>query len=356
MSIRVVDAGKVPALRSQAVYHGLAKSLTRNTPDTIILVTPQEPYVCIGFHQEVDKEVDVDYCKKMNLPVVRREVGGGAVYLDEHQLFTQWVFQPDRLPWRIERRFELFARPLVETYKHFGIEAYYRPINDIQVAGRKIGGTGAAAIGNAEVMVGSFLFDFNFEVMAKVFKVPNEKFRDKVFHSLKEYMTTMKRELQQDPDPEEVKNVYLQQCEKLFGEKILVDEFTEAELDAITKYDEKFTSEEWLYQKGGLKRAGIKIHTDVWVYENNYKAQGGLIRVTLRLRENLIDDLSLSGDFTFHPHAMLKNFEKTLIGLEANSRLLEEKVKTFYQKYQIQTPGIEPRDWVQSIMQCKENS
>ena len=194
MSIRLVDAGTVPYLRSQTVYHGVAKARTERTPNTIILVIPEEAYVCIGLHQELDKEVDLAFCKANNIPIVRREVGGGAVYLDEGQVFTQWIFRPDRLPMRVDKRFALFAKPLVETYKALGIQAYFRPINDIQVSGKKIGGTGAAAIGNAEVLVGSFLFDFNFELMSKVLKVPDEKFRDKIFHSLQEYMTTMKLE------------------------------------------------------------------------------------------------------------------------------------------------------------------
>jgi lipoate-protein ligase A len=48
------------------------------------------------------------------------------------------------------------------------------------VAGRKIGGTGAASIGEATVMVGSFMFDFDTETMSRCLKVPSEKFRDKL--------------------------------------------------------------------------------------------------------------------------------------------------------------------------------
>ena len=80
--IRVLDLGLVPPLRSQAIYHGIAYAMNPDTPDTIILVGPTDPYLCIGYHQELEKEVDADDGRQAGLPIYRREVGGGAVYLD----------------------------------------------------------------------------------------------------------------------------------------------------------------------------------------------------------------------------------------------------------------------------------
>ncbi|MDE3091459.1 MAG: lipoate--protein ligase family protein, partial [Chloroflexota bacterium] len=191
--IRLLDIGLVPPVRSQTVYHAVAYALDADSPDTIILVGPTAPYVCIGYHQELEKEVDVEYCRAHGLPIFRREVGGGAVYLDQGQVFTQWIFHRSALPANIAERFALYVQPLIDTYQALGIPASYRPINDIHVQGKKIGGTGAAQMGESEVVVGSLMFDFNFELMSRVLKVASEKMRDKVFQSLNEYMTTMTR-------------------------------------------------------------------------------------------------------------------------------------------------------------------
>ena len=96
--IRLLDLGSVPAVRSQTVYHAVAYGMAETKQDTIILVSPSQPYVCIGYHQDLDQEVDLAYCQRHHLPVYRREVGGGAVYLDDGQIFTQWVFQKGHLP------------------------------------------------------------------------------------------------------------------------------------------------------------------------------------------------------------------------------------------------------------------
>src|SRR5512140_300042 len=134
MRVRLLDLDLVPYVESQTIYHGVAYAMTDDSPNTISLMSPGSPYVCIGFHQELDKEIDVEYCAAHGLPILRREVGGGAVYLDSGQLFIH---------------------PIVETYRGFGIAAEHRPLNDIVVGDRKIGGTGIAAIGQAMVVAGS---------------------------------------------------------------------------------------------------------------------------------------------------------------------------------------------------------
>ena len=144
MRLRVIDFGFVSALRSQAVYHGLAETMTEDSDPVLSLVSPMEPYVCVGLHQDIAHEVNTDYCAAQGLPIYRRHVGGGAVYLDRNQLFTHFIYPHRKAPQFAANLYPLFIEPVVRTYREMGINAVYRPINDIQVDGRKIGGTGAA--------------------------------------------------------------------------------------------------------------------------------------------------------------------------------------------------------------------
>jgi lipoate-protein ligase A len=72
--MRLYNLGKVPWHESQLIYHALA-ALGR---EALSLVSPGKPYVCIGFHQDVEHEVDLDFCEANDIPVFRREVGGGS--------------------------------------------------------------------------------------------------------------------------------------------------------------------------------------------------------------------------------------------------------------------------------------
>lgn len=353
-AIRILDVGLVSPMRSQAIYHGVAYAMQPDAPDTVILVGPTDPYVCIGYHQELEKEVDVDYCRQAGLPIYRREVGGGAVYLDKGQVFTQWIFHRPALPASLEERFALYIKPLVETYQSLGIPANHRPVNDIHVQGKKIGGTGAAQIGEAEVVVGSLMFDFNFDLMARVLKVPSEKMRDKIFQSLNEYMTTMTRQLGRTPDYETVKREYVRQVVETLGRPAEYGEPTAAELAVTEELEARFASDEWLYQKGGLRQTGaVKIHADVYLSEAAYKSPGGLIRATARLREGRLDDLSLSGDFTLLPSFAVGALEQALRGVSLEAGPVRAKVAEFYRSLPVQSPGVSVDDWVTAIMAVK---
>ncbi len=81
----------------------------------LILLSPASPYVCIGFHQNVEQEVDLAFCREQGIPVFRREVGGGAVYLDGGQLFFQLVLRADdpRVPAPREVFYRTFLAPVV---------------------------------------------------------------------------------------------------------------------------------------------------------------------------------------------------------------------------------------------------
>jgi lipoate-protein ligase A len=350
-SVRILDMGLVSPLRSQAIYHGVAYAMHPETPDTIILVSPTDPYVCIGYHQELEKEVDVDYCHAQNLPIFRREVGGGAVYLDRGQVFTQWVFHARSLPPSLDDRFALYIKPLVGTYRSLGVPANHRPVNDIHVQGKKIGGTGAARMGEAEVVVGSLMFDFNFDLMARVLKVPSEKMRDKVFQSLNEYMTTLTRQLGHTPDYETVKREYIRQVVEALGRPAEYGEPTPEELAVTEELEARFVSDEWLHQKGGLRQTGaVKIHADVHIAEAAYKSPGGLIRVTARLREGRIDDLSISGDFTLLPAFAVGALEQALRGVRLEAAPIRARVAEFYRGLPVQSPGVSIEDWVNTVM------
>ena len=347
--IRLLDLDLVPAVRSQSVYHAVAYAQQEESPDTIILVSPADPYVCIGFHQELEKEVDLAFCERHRLPVYRREVGGGAVYLDAGQIFTQWIFRPHRLPPDLESRFKLFVQPIVDTYQSYGVKAYYRPINDIHVDGKKIGGTGAALIGSADVVVGSLMLAFDKNTMAKVLKVSSEKMRDKVYESLQQYMTTLGEQMGHIPDRAAIRDRYIESCSRVLEAELVPGALTEDEQDKAEELDRRLASDEWLHQKGALRQVGVKIHEDVRVVEAAFKAPGGLIRVTARVRDRHIEDVEFSGDFTLLPAFSLSALERELRGVLARREEVVMRAEEVYRGLRIASPGIVPADFGEVI-------
>ena len=355
-AVRLLELGSVPAARSQSCYHAAAYVLDERAPDTVILVAPSDPYVCIGFHQEVDREVDRAYCREHGLPVLRREVGGGAVYLDRDQVFIQWIFHPASLPSKVDARYRLYVEPLVRTYRALGVEAVHRPVNDIHVQGRKIGGTGAAGIGRAEVVVGSLMFDFDREAMSRVLKLSSEKMRDKVFQGLRDYMTTLRDELGRPPDRGKVVEIYRRELAAVLGAELVPGEWTAAEEARARELDMILGAEEWLAEKGAPRRGGVKIHEDVHVRESAHKAPGGLIRVTARLRDGRVDDIAISGDFTVYPRETVAAIETALRGCLAERQAIRASVEGIYRALDVQSPGLSPADWAEAVAPASDGS
>jgi len=338
--MKLYDLGHVPWLDSQLIYH----SLPRVNEEGLILLAPAEPYVCIGFHQDVEQEVDRQVCRTRNIPVFRREVGGGAVFLDGRQLFYQLVLGRDH-PLAQGDKTTLYRRllePVAETYRQLGVEAIYRPVNDIVTReGRKIAGTGAAEIADSLVMVGNIIFDFDYQTMVEVLRVPDEKYRDKVHKSLYENLTTMQREQAQPSSEEESLAVLVRRFEDVLG-PMEVAEVPPAVLARVAQLRPRFTSEEWL--QGRARRANegrsVKIAAGVHVVQRLHKTPGGLVRVTMEVKDDRIESVSISGDFFFYPEQQLAGLEAALTGRALTE--LPTVIASFYAEQEIDSPGLTP--------------
>ncbi len=357
MRLRVLDFGFTSALRSQAVYHGLAEAIGADDDPVLSLVNPDHPYVCVGVHQEIAREVDEDYCASANLPIIRRHVGGGAVYLDKDQMFFHFIYPRGKAPNFAANLYPMFIEPAVGTYRELGVAAEYHPINDIQVAGRKIGGTGAASIGEATVMVGSFMFDFDTATMARCLKVPSEKFRDKLKTTLDDYMTTMTRELEALPSRDVVKALFLKHCEAALGVTAVADRPTAAEEKAIAEQEAILSDPAWTHRQGRkFVELGVKIAAGTHLTESMHKAPGGLIRAHLVARDGAIADLMLSGDFTCLPEDGVDRLAAAMAGVKLDPEALTVAAAAELKVLKLDMPGVEPSDIAALVMAAVEPS
>ncbi len=331
---------------SQLLYH----AQPRLGREGLNLLSPGAPYVCIGYFQDVAQEVDVDFCRANDIPIFRREVGGGAVYLDGEQLFYQLIIHRDNplVPASKDAFYRKFLQAPIAACRALGIHAEYKPVNDIVANGRKISGNGVAEIGDYIVFVGNLIVDFDYEMMARVLKVPDEKFRDKVYKTLHENLSTIKRELGSAPPCEELWDLLAVKFAEVLGpleEQTTVDEEWRAKADELAA---QFLTDEWLY---GKKRPGegreVKIRAGLQVSQKMHKSPGGLIRATTELQEGIIAAVSLSGDFFFFPEEKLAEMEKALEGVPTGE--VERAIANFYGEHGIESPGVTPADFAKVV-------
>ncbi|MBC7225846.1 MAG: lipoate--protein ligase family protein [Thermoflexales bacterium] len=332
----------VPWADSQLLYH----ALPRIGREGLNLLSPGSPYVCIGYFQDVEQEVDLDYCRAHGIPVFRREVGGGAVYLDGEQLFYQLIIHRDNplVPKDKASFYRKFLQAPIAAYRALGIPAEYKPVNDIIANGRKISGNGVAEIGDYIVFVGNLIVDFDYETMVRVLRVPDEKFRDKVYKTLHDNLSTIRRELGTAPPREELWNLLAEKFMEILGPlevEMTVDAEWRAEADRLAQ---RMLTDEWLHRRGRPQMGReVTIRAGVQVWQKAYKAPGGLIRAVAEVREGVIADISLSGDFFFYPADRLADLERALVGGRVEE--VENVVARFYAEQGVESPGVTPADF-----------
>lgn len=351
MAVRLLNLGSLPRLSTQTIYHAIAKCRSVDDSSTIVIAKPTTPYVSIGFHQDVKSEIDLDFCKQNRIPVFRRETGGGAVLLDENQIFVQWIFNPRELPARVDQRFKLFIEPLIQTHKFFDINAYFFPPNDVHVKGKKIVGTGAGRIGNAEVVTGNIILDFNYELMTKVFNSPDDKFRDTVSESLRRYMTNITQENEELPEEKDIIDRYIIECEKTLGQKFEPGVLSPTEIDMMASLEEKMTADSWLHDDEGKESTvkQVKIHAGVYVLQGKLDVGKGWIKAKMRTKKNRIDDISLSTNLEFWSETRVRGFQNMLRNTSLTRESLKESIQAYYLLHLLPYEVISPEDWTNLI-------
>ncbi|MEF8879830.1 MAG: biotin/lipoate A/B protein ligase family protein [Candidatus Thermoplasmatota archaeon] len=349
--LKILKLEYMPGQQSMLVFHALA----RLGFEGLVVVSPKNPLASIGYFQDAEKEIDLDFCRQNKIPVMRREVGGGATYLDENQIFYQLIWQKgnSKFPSRIKDVFPYLSEPVVETYGDFGIKTMFKSENDIITKDRrKITGEGGGDIGDSMVFVGGVLMDFDYKTMSKIIKVPDEKFRDKIYKSMEENLTTMKREIGHMPERKEVVTSLVNNFENLLGrmKPITLDQTTVNKMIELEKW---FTSDKFLFKKTPRIPKGVKIREGVDILYSTYKAQGGVIRTAQEVKENMIENIGISGDFQFYPKSELSGLEKDLQKTKRKESKIIDKVEDFYDKKKIESPGVEPEDVTEAIIEAK---
>lgn len=294
--MRLLDLGTVSWLESQALYHGLAACMTEGTPDTVILVRPDAPHFCIGYHQDAGAVLDLEACRALGMPVLRRRLGGGAVYLDGNQLYYQCIFHKTRVPARVDALFARCLGPVVAALREVGLGARLRRVNEIEVGGRRIAGTGAGQIGEASVVVGNVLFDFDYEVMARAWRAPSAPFRGQAARALREHLTTLRREMPHPPAPEQVRGALARAYARDLGRPLLRGALTEGERAAVACAASALADPAWLSRGAGLARPGLKIAAGVFVREVEVATTAGPLRLTGSLRNGALEALAIWGE------------------------------------------------------------
>ena len=236
---RLLDSGALPTPQSAAVDEAVLEAHSRGAaPDTLHFYTRSRPTVSLGRFQRVADALDPGECKARDVAIVRRRSGGGTIYTDSGQILFALVSSQGTLGDNTAASFARVCTAVADSLRSLGANARYRPVNDVEVEGRKVSGSAQLRRHGSVLHHGSVLVDTDLEAMDAVLispaTVPSER------------VTTLSLILGRAPALEDVRHSMIIGFQEALDVGFQPGELTEYELGLVDDYVAKhYGDDEW---------------------------------------------------------------------------------------------------------------
>jgi len=268
--------------------------MTESSDDTVILCSPASPYLCIGYHQVLESVLDTEVCKALNLPIMRRFLGGGATFLDRNQIFYQCIFHHSRVPWKADKVYQMMLDAPVMVLNRIGLRGRLRAVNEVEANSLRIAGIGGGRVGDAMVVVGNLLFDFDYSLMSSVWKVPDKPFRNLAHETMEERVGTLNK-LGCDHTLESLESHLAEAFAESLERPLREQQLKSEEIQAGRNTASDLASSEFLslhHPIGSVKpMKSLKISADVFIHHIHFRLEDQVADVSVRVDKGIVTDL-----------------------------------------------------------------
>lgn len=294
-------------------------------PDTLRFLRFR-PTALVGRHQALSRELKLDRCRADGVGVARRITGGGAIYFDEAMLGWELVLSRRRLPLP---SLADYTRTICESAAAglsaaFGIDARFRPRNDIEVAGRKLSGTGGFFDGDTLFFQGTILIDADPAAVMSYLDVPRAKIERHDLDRPEARITTLAAQLSAAPDVAAVQAAIASGLARGLDLQLMPGTPTAAEEErARALHDAEIGTDAFVHEiDAPAAESGHR--------EGRASGPGGTVCAFARTDgagdARRITDILITGDFFVTPPRLVLDLEASLRGIavQAASRAVDD--------------------------------
>lgn len=216
---------------------------TAHTSKKVLLLSSSTNCVSIGRAQNCYRECRLDKMKEDNVPLVRRNTGGGACFLD---LGTRLFSFIDREP--IERKNDNYDI-VIRSLQDLGCPAIFSGKNDICVNGFKVSGSAFSQLGDVKKHHGTILLNINKSKLVKYLNPNNLKLESKGIKSVDQRVMNL-MEMRPTLTMDELDAALGNRFDWFYGEKserVIVGEDELMSSSEFREIYENFSSEKYVY-------------------------------------------------------------------------------------------------------------
>ncbi len=306
-------------------------------PETVSFCRFSVPSLVLNFFNDPQKEINLGFCKRKKIPVYRVIASGGPVFGDTGYIFTFLHLKRTnpKVPPDAPKMFEKTLTGVAEGISdHFGIQCRFRPLNDIEVrcddgSWRKIGPSSCFYEEKA-IQMGSGIQvkEPDVDLIAEVIPAPPEKFLDKQAKSIQERITYLERVVGRDIGLDEIRDIYVDQIEKVFQVELSRGELTDKEKTYYGEMEREYTSDDFFMERGEDRFGDIPF--DVTRKMIQFKVpEGPFMRIIILTKDDRIKDMIISGSIhasPLRPTSPIHEIEKVLRGEPIDKGLFGSKI------------------------------
>lgn len=277
---------------------------------------PMVPTVILGHYQDIYHEVNFPYLKQQHISVVRRNSGGGAVFVDPGDLTYVYIDTAQKVK---TPKFSHYIHPILQALRSLGIDAQETGRNDLTYQGKKFSGMSFSQIGDRVLYGGTLMFNVNTTVASQVLTPSKSKLADKGIKSVHSRVTNLKPFINQP-------NFTISD---LWKTVLAAEQRANPEMQTI-----HLTKDDW--QK--IKQLGVqKFGTHRWIYGsglNDYYIDSyfhgiGNLGIGFNVRHQHLADVKLYGDLMLMDqegaNQLQAQLDGTAIDLKQIQRTLESQ-------------------------------
>lgn len=345
---RVVDTGVRTGRQNIALDRALIEARIAGEIGDTIRFIEFEPCALIGRHQDLAQELNLEACRERGVQTVRRMTGGGAIYMDRGQL--GWALVCDRRVFgkvTLPDITEKICTAIAAGLSKLGVDARFRPRNDIEIEGRKVSGTGGFFDGNILIFQGTVILDIDPAAMMAVLNVPQAKLEKRQLADAGARVTSLKAELGEMPDLAAVKAALLEGLSEVLDIETVAGELTAYEQAlADEAYDDEIGTEEFVSEICDPAR-----EAGVMVGQNRARNLTAYLRVDGQ-RDRRIREVLFVGDVFVTPPRALLDLESLLRGSDLDD--VADKVDAFFADPTISMLGLAPPDFADAVVDAMQ--
>lgn len=279
-----------------------------------VLLWQNRPSIIIGKNQNTIEEINQQYVKDNDIPVVRRLSGGGAVYHDFGNLNFTFIVHNDK---KDVSNYKKFTEPVIKALNEMGVPAEFSGRNDITIEGKKFSGNAQYYYRDRLLHHGTLLYSSELTRLGEALKVRMDKITSKGIKSVRSRVTNIADYMPEVYDINVFKSLLLQHIQRGFntlGQEYVLTEEDYKKINEIMA--SRYATWDWNYG-----------HSPDSTIQKSRRFDGGLLDIRFDVAKGAIDQLKIYGDFLSRRD--VSELEKKIIGLRYEESEIYEALKDF---------------------------